>query len=178
MKIKKKQLLKIIKEELLKENIQELFATIRQLINAGQYDRAYAQIMVQIDEDDPKHKMAIDYLVRHSGDDSYEDKLNSWPDSDFRKLIAYGFLQYDHDFDDFLSNYVQGIFESPEDYLKYRWEEYTWDMIEELPLPSDIERYIDIEINWAMWARDSELNGEFASWELDGVPGVLIISPA
>ena len=146
MKIKKKQLLKIIKEELLKENIQELFATIRQLINPGEYDRAYAQIMVQIDEDDPKHKMAIDYLVRHSGDDSYEDKLDSWQ-SDHKKLIAYAFLQYNHDFDDFLSNYVEGIFASPEDYLKSRWEEYTWSMIEDLPLPSDIERYIDIEIN-------------------------------
>ena len=166
-----------IKKKLLKENIQELFATIRQLINAGQYDRAYAQIMVQIDEDDPKHKMAIDYLVRHSGDDSYEDKLDSW-ESDHKKLIAYAFLQYNHDFDDFLSEYVQGIFESPEDYLKYRWEEYTWHMIEQIPLPSDIERYIDIEINWAMWARDSESNGEFASWELDGIPEVLIVSPA
>ena len=165
-----------IKKKLLKENIQELFATIRQLINAGQYDRAYAQIMVQIDEDDPKHKMAIDYLVRHSGDDSYEDKLNNWPDSDFRKLIAYGFLQYNHDFDDFLSNYVQGIFVSPEDYVKSRWEEYTWNVIEELPFPGNMGYYI--EINWAQWARDSEINGEFASWELDGVPGVLIVSPA
>ena len=162
-----------IKKKLLKENIQELFATIRQLINAGQYDRAYAQIMVQINEDDPKHKMAIDYLVRHSEDDSYEDKLDDYS-SDHKKLIAYAFLEYNYDFDDFVEEYVMGVFDSPEEYIKAIDEEMVEVSLE--GLPGNLGYYVTFD--WARWARDREWNGEFSSWELDDVPGVLIVSPA
>ena len=163
-----------IKKKLLRESIQQLFSTIRPLIESGEYDKAYAQIMMQIDEDNPNHKIAIDYLVRHSEDDSYEDRLDDF-ESDHKKLIAYAFLQYNHDFDDFLEEYVQGVYDSAEEYIKYLHEEYIEEDV--LPqLPGTLSYYISID--WAAWARDAEMNGEFASWELDGVPGVLIVSPA
>ena len=109
--------------------------------------------------------------MRKFPEDKIELARTCWPKEYVAKVDWFGFVL----FDDFLEEYVQGVYDSAEEYIRYQNEEYIEDEVLS-QLPGTLSYYISID--WAAWAGDAEMNGEFASWELDGVPGVLIISPA